>query len=107
MTKTGDTNDGVCDSDCSLREAIASANNNLGADQINIPAGVYTITIAGTDEDNSATGDFDITEDLTITGSDTLLTVIDGNQLDSVSRFSKYNGVDLSADNQKRSGCNQ
>jgi CSLREA domain-containing protein len=26
VTKTDDTNDGVCDSDCSLREAIAAAN---------------------------------------------------------------------------------
>ncbi|MDQ6787766.1 MAG: CSLREA domain-containing protein, partial [Acidobacteriota bacterium] len=28
VTKTADTNDGVCNSDCSLREAIAVAASN-------------------------------------------------------------------------------
>ncbi|HZE56783.1 MAG TPA: Ig-like domain-containing protein [Chthoniobacterales bacterium] len=54
VTKTADTDDGVCDSDCSLREAIAVAQAVPGADTINfnIPTsdpgydsgtGVYTI----------------------------------------------------------------
>lgn len=34
VTKTADTNDGTCDADCSLREAVASANDNAGADTI-------------------------------------------------------------------------
>ncbi len=34
VTKTEDTNDGVCDADCSLREAIAAANANAGHDTI-------------------------------------------------------------------------
>ncbi len=34
VTKTADTNDGTCDSDCSLREAIVAANANAGADTI-------------------------------------------------------------------------
>ena len=40
VTKTDDTNDGVCDADCSLREAIAAANAVLTNDTINfaIPA---------------------------------------------------------------------
>src|SRR5258708_38405387 len=39
VTKTADTNDGTCDSDCSLREALAAANANAGGDTIafNIP----------------------------------------------------------------------
>jgi CSLREA domain-containing protein len=39
VTKTADTNDGTCDADCSLREAIAVANGNAGNDEIdfNIP----------------------------------------------------------------------
>jgi len=34
VTKTADTNDGTCDADCSLREAIAAANANAGHDTI-------------------------------------------------------------------------
>ncbi|PYS23626.1 MAG: hypothetical protein DMF72_08740 [Acidobacteria bacterium] len=35
VTKTADTNDGHCDSDCSLREAILAANADPGPDTIN------------------------------------------------------------------------
>jgi CSLREA domain-containing protein len=45
VTKTADTNDGVCDGDCSLREAIAVANEALGFDTIIIPTGVYTLVL--------------------------------------------------------------
>ena len=42
ITKTGDSNDGSCDTnDCSLREAISSGD--VGA-LVDIPAGVYTLT---------------------------------------------------------------
>ncbi|WP_422107124.1 choice-of-anchor Q domain-containing protein [Winogradskyella sp.] len=34
VTKTEDTNDGVCDGDCSLREAFIAANNDPGTDVI-------------------------------------------------------------------------
>ena len=46
VTKTADTNDGTCDADCSLREAITAANANAGTDTIAfaIPgAGPHTI----------------------------------------------------------------
>ncbi len=68
VTTTADTNDGVCDSNCSLREAITAANNLAGTDTITVPAGTYTLTIAGADEDINATGDLDITDSLTING---------------------------------------
>ena len=44
VTKTTDTHDGVCDADCSLREAIAAANANAGSDEGPIPAGTYPLT---------------------------------------------------------------
>ena len=69
VTKTADTNDGTCDSDCSLREAIVAANANAGVDVITLPAGTYTLTIAGANEDAAATGDLDLTESVTINGA--------------------------------------
>ena len=45
VTKTADTNDGTCDPDCSLREAINAANTNPGADDVPVPAGTYLLTL--------------------------------------------------------------
>jgi CSLREA domain-containing protein len=59
VTKTEDTLDGVCDSDCSLRDAIA-VTNAAGAGYISVPAGTYTLTLTGSSEDNNQTGDLDI-----------------------------------------------
>ena len=39
VTKTADTNDGFCNADCSLREAIVAANNTPGADLITFNTG--------------------------------------------------------------------
>lgn len=58
VTKTADTADGVCDADCSLREAVSAANANPGA--VLVPSGTYTLTIPGAGEDLNATGDIDI-----------------------------------------------
>jgi CSLREA domain-containing protein len=68
---------------CTLRAAIMEANALAGADAVNLPAGTYALTIAGTDEDASATGDLDITDDLTITGAGADVTRV-GSQLDRV-----------------------
>ncbi len=45
VTKTVDTFDGACNSDCSLREAVHAANVNPGDDRILLPAGTYELTI--------------------------------------------------------------
>ncbi len=69
VTKTNDTNDGVCSgSDCSLREAVDNGNACPGPQTIHLPAGGYILTITGAEEDANATGDLDITDDLSILG---------------------------------------
>ena len=40
----------------SLRACIIWANGNAGPDTLTVPAGTYTLTIAGTGEDAAATG---------------------------------------------------
>lgn len=60
VSKTADTNDGTCDGDCSLREAIVAANAAGGADTINFTGLTGTITLG-----SALTG---ITEQTTITG---------------------------------------
>ena len=89
VTKTDDTADGNCDEDCSLREAIIAANQDTGLDTIVLGPGIYRLTIAGNDEDNSATGDLDIRGDTILQGSGADQTIIDAsgfpsNNLDRV-----------------------
>lgn len=84
VTKTADTNDGACDADCSLREAIIAANATPGDDIITLPGGTYTLSIAGKDEDFAATGDLDIASNLTINGAGTGTTIVNGDRIDRV-----------------------
>lgn len=80
---------------CSLREAITSASSNSGfdgcapgsgADEIVLPAGEYKITIAGAEENNNTTGDFDIggADALTIRAADGAKVVVNGNGIDRI-----------------------
>jgi CSLREA domain-containing protein len=84
VTKTADTDDGICNVDCSLREAIGAANRIAGADWVYVPAGTFTLTIEGTGENVCATGDLDITETTAIVGEGQGNTIIDGNEIDRV-----------------------
>ncbi len=68
----------------SLREAIMATNNTAGTETIFVTAGTYTLSIAGGGENAAATGDLDITDDLTIIGAGAGSTIIDGNSLDRV-----------------------
>ncbi len=69
------------DNKCTLREAIIAANTDTasggvagecpagsGTDTIIVPAGTYTLTLAGI-EDSALTGDLDITQSVTINGA--------------------------------------
>jgi CSLREA domain-containing protein len=69
VTKTADTADGACDADCSLREAVIAANAAPGLDTISLPSGTFSLTIVGGGEDSAATGDLDVTDNLTINGA--------------------------------------
>jgi len=84
------------DGQCTLREAITAANSDTASgvssgecvagsadDTIMLSGESYTLTLAGANEDNNATGDLDFTSDITIEVINGLVT-IDGNQLDRV-----------------------
>ncbi len=83
-----DPGDGVCESDggiCTLRAAIQEANafgNVGGPDEVDVPAGTYTLSLAGIDEQQSRTGDLDITGNLIIRGSGDV--IIDAGGIDRV-----------------------
>jgi len=68
VTKTEDTNDGFCNADCSLREAIIRANTDAVEDVITLPAGTFPVT--GTrGEDLAAQGDLDVTQPVIVRGA--------------------------------------
>ena len=80
VTKTADTNDGVCDSDCSLREAIAAATAATGSDDLIRFSSLFdtpqTITLGG-----SA---LSIGESMTIQGPGADLLTVSGNGVSQV-----------------------
>src|SRR6266545_816278 len=83
---------------CSLREAIANANDGgptptypdcpagSGADTIVLSAGSYVLSIPGPDEEQNQTGDLDIRSNMTIIGADLYATTIDGNAATTLDR---------------------
>jgi len=79
--------DGTCataTSTCTLRAAIQEANALAGADLVRLPAGTYALTLAGANEDASASGDLDISSELLIVGAGPDTTIVQGNGADRV-----------------------
>jgi CSLREA domain-containing protein len=81
------TDDLTVNGNCTLREAIRAANLDTavdacpaggGADVIQLAAGTYTLTLAGSGEDLGAAGDLDVRANLTVTGRGPTSTMIDG-----------------------------
>ena len=86
----------AADGQCSLREAITSANlhaapfpgsgecaSGTGNDTIALPAGPLVLSLPGSDEDNNATGDLDIrAAGLTLRGAGAALTTLDAQHVD-------------------------
>ena len=90
--------DGLCDDgagNCTLRAAIMVTNALAAADTITLPAGTYTLAITGSGEDAAFTGDLDITDDLTIIGTGSATTIIDGGGIDRVIHVLAGNTVEI------------
>lgn len=76
VTTTTDEFDGICDSHCSLRDAIAAANLASGPQHIQLASGTYVLTRPSVpdgngypgDEDGNLDGDFDVSAELTLQG---------------------------------------
>jgi CSLREA domain-containing protein len=81
VTKTADTADGSCDvADCSLREAILAANS--GGSTVQVPAGVYRLSIPRLPRGDNAPGDgtngnLVVNAATTVTGAGQDATIID------------------------------
>jgi len=73
---TADDFDGLCDTHCSLRDAVEIANQTPGADVIVLATGVYQLSLPAPvdaqgipyDEDENLNGDLDIHDELVIHG---------------------------------------
>ncbi len=83
VTRTDDTVNCTA-GDCSLRGAIVAANTAPGADLVIVPAGTYTLTIAGLDEQASAMGDLDVNDAVTLQGAGSATTIVDAGGIDRV-----------------------
>ncbi len=77
------------DGQCTLREAVTAANTDAasgaapgecaagsGADTISLPAGTYTLALAGQNENANATGDLDFVSNITLSGAGAAMTII-------------------------------
>ncbi len=87
VTKTADTNDGVCDSDCSLREAVAAANVNVESSQINFDAALFSVPQIIT----LTSGELVIADNhrLTISGAGANLITVSGNNQSRVFKINR------------------
>lgn len=77
------------DGDCSLREAVRAsitnsavdacpAGSSSDTDEIVLPAGVYTLTITGASENDSQTGDLDLSGKMKLVGAGRDTTIVQG-----------------------------
>lgn len=68
--------DDMVANDCSLRGAVINANATAGMHTITVPAGTYTLAIAGGGEEAAMTGDLDLTKSVTLQGAGAASTII-------------------------------
>lgn len=92
VNNTADTQDaspgnGVCadaGGNCTFRAAIMEANALAGNDTINLPAGTYTLTLAGVNENGCLTGDLDVTSNIVVFGAGARTTAVNADSLDRI-----------------------
>lgn len=85
VNKAADVDDGVCDADCSLREAVRAANAVPGA--VLLPFGTFPVLSGGSSEDGNLSGDLDIACGMGIYGAGMNNTVLDALATDRVLDF--------------------
>jgi CSLREA domain-containing protein len=81
------------DAACTLRAAIQEANARNGQDIIELPAMEFQLSLDGRDEDAAATGDLDITGDVTIRGTTDSEDVNSTVNIQSIDRGFEVRGV--------------
>ncbi len=89
VTKAADGDDGTCDADCSLREAVRAANAVPGA--VLIPVGTFPLLVPGANEDAAASGDLDVVCGMGIYGAGMNNTTITALATDRVIDFDPGN----------------
>ena len=81
---------------CTLRAAIMAANHvSGGGATIMIPAGIYPLTISPVGTDDEASGDLNVTQDMSIQGAGASWTIIDASGLAPGDRVIHVIGADL------------
>jgi CSLREA domain-containing protein len=114
VTKTADTDDGFCNADCSLREAIRAADNTPTNDVIDFDFNVFvnpqTITLSGSELVITGNGTLRITglsaDRLTIDGNNASRIISNGpNAVTSISEITFKNGNGVGAANSGRGGA--
>ena len=89
VSKTNDSYDGVCNADCSLRDAVSHAAAQPGPQRIVLAAGTYSLSLLPVrngweivEEDDNFNGDLDIRGDVTLVGAGSNRTFLDAAQID-------------------------
>ncbi len=93
VDSTADDRDLGSNGNCTLREALIAANQDVavdacpagsGRDVVELPAGTYPLTIQGLYENAARVGDLDVTAPLTVHGAGADVTVVDAKRIDGV-----------------------
>jgi predicted outer membrane repeat protein len=97
VTRLDDPAPAAClPNDCSLREAVITANALPGADRILLPAGTLQLTIVNTTPNPTVlTGDLDLTDDVEIIGAGSAATSIIAVNNDRIFNITPSNNVTL------------